>query len=234
MSGATRVEGKSSALPPVGPPMGMPASPAGVRVERQRWRDPRLIAGVLLVLVSAVGITWAVNAADDRVAVWVVDADIPAGAPVLSEQLRAVEVQVPELDAYWAASEALQDELVTQQDFAAGELLTRAGVTSADQQDLRHVTLPVLRHQMPADLGVGRRVDVYVVERGVSGEPDGAPRLVLRNAIVASVDGGSGAFGGTSLEVGVALSVPSEDVAEVLDAQARGTLTLVDVPVSSS
>jgi hypothetical protein len=230
MAGATRLDRRSAATSA----MGVPASPAGVRLERRRWRDPRLIAGVLLVLVSTVGIAWAVSAADDRVAVWVVDADIPAGAPVFSEQLQAIEVQVPEVDAYWVASEALQGKLVAERDFAAGELLTRAGVTTTDQGDLRNVTLPILRHQMPADLDVGRRVDVYVVERGVSGEPDGAPRLVLRSAIVAAVDGGSGAFGGTSLEVGVALSIPSEDVAGVLDAQARGTLTLVDVPVSSS
>jgi Flp pilus assembly protein CpaB len=86
---------------------------------------------------------------------------------------------------------------------------------------------------MPSDLDVGRRVDVYVVERGASGAADGPPQLVLRNAIVSSVDGDSGTFGGTSLEVGVALSLPDEQVAKVLDAQARGSLTLVDVPVAS-
>ena len=61
-----------------------------------------------------------------------------------------------------------------------------------------------------------------------------AAQLVLRNAIVSSVDGDSGAFGGTSLEVGVALSLPQDQVPKVLDAQARGTLTLVDVPVATS
>ena len=64
-------------------------------------------------------------------------------------------------------------------------------------------------------------------------KPDGAPELVLRNAIVAGVDDDSGTFGGTSLEIGVALSLPDEQVAKVLDAQARGTLTLVDVPVTA-
>ena len=49
------------------------------------------------------------------------------------------------------------------------------------------MTLPVLRHQMPADLAVGDRVDVYVVERGASGEPQADPRLVLASAIVADV-----------------------------------------------
>ena len=50
---------------------------------------------------------------------------------------------------------------------------------------------------------------------------------------VASVDTDGGAFGGTSLEVGVALAVPDEEVPVLVAAQAKGTLTLVDVPVGS-
>ncbi|MFL6070222.1 MAG: hypothetical protein ACJ72Y_02950 [Actinomycetes bacterium] len=209
-------------------------SPAGLRLSSRRWRDPRLLVGILLVVCSAVGVVWVVNAADDRVAVWAVRGDLPAGSPVPADKLVDVDVQVPELSAYWTADDAVPEDLVALRDFASGELLTRANVEVSDASDVRIVTLPVLRNQMPADLDVGRRVDVYVVERGVSGEPDGPPQLVLRNAIVSSVDGDSGAFGGTSLEVGVALSLPQEQVPKVLDAQASGTLTLVDVPVATS
>ena len=210
------------------------ASPSGLRLSSRRWRDPRLVVGVLLVICSAVGVAWVVNAADDRVSVWAVRSDIPAGSPVTADRLVDVEVQVPELSAYWTTDDAVPEDLVAQRDFASGELLTRANVEVADTSNTRIVTLPVLRNQMPADLDVGRRVDVYVVERGVSGEADGPPQLVLRNAIVSSVDGDSGTFGGTSLEVGVALSLPQVQVPKVLDAQARGTLTLVDVPVATS
>jgi hypothetical protein len=212
---------------------GVGASPAGVRLSRRRWRDPRLIIGIVLIAASAIGVAWVVAAADERVGVWVVDDDLPAGSPVLNAKLEVAEVQVPDLDAYWPSSEAIPTGLVTTRDFAAGELLTRAGVTTPDASSIRIVTLPVLRNQMPSDLDVGRRVDVYVVERAASGEAAGPPQLVLRNAIVSSVDGDSGTFGGTSLEVGVALSLPDDQVAKVLDAQARGSLTLVDVPVTS-
>jgi len=209
------------------------ASPAGARLERRRWRDPRLLAGVALVIASAVGTAWAVSAADDRVSVWAVDRDVAAGSPITVDDLEAVNVQVPDLAPYWSASDAVGADLTATRDFAAGELLTHDGAAAGQADNVRIVTLPVLRNQMPADLDVGRRVDVYVVERGVSGEPDGAPELVLRNAIVAGVDDDSGTFGGTSLEIGVALSLPDEQVAKVLDAQARGTLTLVDVPVTA-
>lgn len=213
-----------------GPPVGQ--SPAGVRLRRRGWRDPRLLIGVVLVVASALGVLWVVSAADDRVVVWAAGEDIAAGSPLGADRMVPVAIQVPDVSAYWRADLPLPEGVVATHDFAAGELLSRAGLESVDAARIRVVTLPVLRNQMPADLAVGARVDVYVVERGAAGEPSGPPELVLRNAIVSSVDSGSGAFGGTSLEVGVALSVPEERVPDLLDAQARGTLTLVDVPVT--
>ena len=208
-------------------------SPQGVRLQRRRWSDPRLIAGVVLVVCSGIGIFWAVQAADERVAVLSLRSDVPAGSPVTEAQLEVVDVQVPDLAAYWPATEPITAGLTAARDLASGELLPKVGVEVADGGEIRVVTLPILRNQMPADLAVGDRVDVYVVARGASGEPAGQPELVLRNAIVAAVDNDSGTFGGTSLEIGVALSLPEPQVGDVLDAQARGTLTLVDVPVTA-
>jgi hypothetical protein len=178
---------------------------------------------------------WVIGASDDTIAVWSVSDDIPSGSPVTEDEVRVVRVQLPDIGPYLLADSAIPEDMVAVRDFAAGELLTLVGLDRAgDPNGVRVVTLPVLRNQMPADLAVGDRVDVYVVERGSAGEPEETPRLVLARAVVADVDNDSGAFGGTSLETGVALSVPEEEVASVVDAQARGTLTLVDVPVGSS
>jgi hypothetical protein len=209
-------------------------SPAGTRIHRERWRDPRLLVGIALVVVSLFGVLALVNVSDDTVSVWAVNDDIVAGGHVTESQLAAVSVHLPDLAPYLKTSDAITPGLVATRDFASGELLTRAGVapsTEAGRQ--RIVTLPVLRNQMPADLQVGDRVDVYVVERGADGEPSAAPRLVLRSAMVTGVDDDSGAFGGSSLDVGVALSVDSAQVADVVSAQAHGTVTLVDVPVGN-
>ncbi len=213
----------------------IPASPAGARAVRRRWRDPRLVVGVLLVCASVVGMTWVITASDDSVAVWAVADDVPEGSPISLDVLTEVQVRLADPDPYLLASSAVPRDAVAARDFAAGELVTTVGLRSADSPDVaRVVTLPVLRHQMPADLAAGDRVDVYVVERGSGGEPQGAPRLVLRSAIVTDVGDDGGSFGGTSLETGVALAVPRDDVATVVEAQARGTVTLVDVPVGSS
>ena len=209
-------------------------SPPGIRLARRRWRDPRLVVGVLLVGASVTGMAWVIGASDDTVEVWSVSDDLPAGSPVETGSLTKVRIDVPDSVVYVSTDTAIASGAVATRDFAAGELLTLLGVDdSGTSESLRIVTLPVLRHQMPADLSVGDRVDVYLVERGASGEPQARPELVLASAIVSDVDDNGGAFGGTSLETGVALSVPQGEVATVVDAQARGTVTLVDVPVGS-
>lgn len=210
-------------------------SPPGLRSAGRRWRDPRLVIGVVLVALSMTGMAWALTAADDTIEVWSVADDLPMGSPVDLSTLNKVHIAVPNPDVYVSADSLLQPGTVAARDFGAGELLTRLGIEKPGSSDpLRVVTLPVLRHQMPADLAVGDRVDVYLVERTASGEPQARPRLVLASVTVADVGDDGGAFGGTSLETGVALSVPEPEVAGVVDAQARGTVTLVDVPVGSS
>lgn len=178
---------------------------------------------------------WVIRASNDTIAVWSVNDDLPSGSPVAENDVVAVRVQLPAIGPYLSAERPIPEGMVAARDFATGELLTLVGLQrTGEETTLRVVTLPVLRNQMPADLAVGDRVDVYVVERGPAGEPDGPPRLVLGSAAIADVDNGGGAFGGTSLETGVALSVPEDEVAAVVEAQARGTVTLVDVPVGSS
>ncbi|MCZ3389622.1 MAG: hypothetical protein LH645_11010 [Actinomycetia bacterium] len=190
---------------------------------------------MLLVVTSVIAMAVVIRASDDTIAVWSVSDDLPSGSAVTSDDVQAVRVQLPDIGPYLLADSGFPQDMVAVRDFAAGELLTLVGLDPAgDPGGVRVVTLPVLRNQMPGDLAVGDRVDVYVVERGSTGEPDGKPRLVLGRAVVADVDNDAGAFGGTSLEIGVALSVPEDQVAAVVDAQARGTVTLVDVPVGSS
>ena len=210
-------------------------SPPGVRAATRRWRDPRLVIGMVLIAASMLGMTWVMTASDDTVEVWAVTDDVLAGSPVDPSSLTRVRVAVPDPALYASTDSPIPPGAVAARDFGAGELLTVLGMkTPGSTEALRVVTLPVLRHQMPADLSVGDRVDVYLVERAASGEPQARPRLVLPRATVADVGDDGGAFGGTSLETGVALSVPESEVATVVDAQARGTVTLVDVPVGSS
>lgn len=212
----------------------VPESPTGTRLPRRSWRDPRLVLGVVLVLLSTAAVVVVVRASDDRVSVWAARDGAVAGSTIDGDDVVAVRVQLPDLDPYLPASTPLAPGTTVVRDVAAGELLTDVALRGpTEARDVRVVTLPVLRNQMPSDLAAGDRVDVYVVERDGSGGPSGPPEQVLAAVSVSSVDADGGAFGGTSLEVGVALAVPDEEVPVLVAAQAKGTVTLVDVPVGS-
>ena len=211
-----------------------PSSRAARRLGRPRWTDPRLLLGVVLVIGSVLGVARVVAVADDTVDVWVMRGDVAAGTTLSRDDVELRSVKLATLTPYFTAATSPVGG-VTTSDFVAGELVSRVGVASAtDSPQLRWLTLPVERHHLPADLQRGEKVDVYLVERTGSGEPVGQPRLVLGSATVADVDDGDSRFGGSSLELGVSLAVASQDVASLVAAEARGTITMVRVPAGSS
>jgi len=202
------------------------------RVRRPRWSDPRLLIGVVLAAVGAIGVTQVVAASDDTTALWMVSGDLARGTTITTADVVAAPVKLDDYRPYLGADEAIVGAITTRS-FAAGELLTSAGTATADDAPtLRWVTLPVAVHRLPADLARGEQVDVYLVERTASGEPASAPTLVLEQATVADVDTGDSRFGGGSLELGVALAVEPEQVADLVDAEARGTVALVRVSIA--
>jgi hypothetical protein len=215
-------------------PAALPDSPPAPRLSRPRWTDQRLVIGVVLVVASVAGVTRVVAMADQTVEVWSVKSDLAGGVTIASDDLELTAVKLDTLGPYFVGDDSPRGT-VTLKGFAAGELITRTGVESAaDAPDLRWLTLPVERHHLPADLRRGEQVDVYLVERTGSGEPLGEPQLVLTSATVADVDEGDSRFGGSSLELGISLSIASKDVASLVDAEARGTLTLVRVPLDTA
>jgi hypothetical protein len=212
----------------------LPGSPRARRLVQARWSDPRMLFGALLVVGSLVGVSWVVAAADNTVEVWAVRTDVAEGTTITTDDVELVSVRLASLAPYLGRDESPVGAVVIR-GFASGELVSAAGVARAgDAPEQRLITLPVERHHMPVDLQRGEQVDVYLVERAVSGEPEGAPKLVLEAATVADVDDGDSRFGGTSLELGIALAVLPADVESLVAAEARGTITLVRVPVTSA
>ncbi|HVQ86708.1 MAG TPA: SAF domain-containing protein [Actinomycetes bacterium] len=208
-------------------------SPPARRLVKARWSDPRMLAGLVLVVGSLIGVTWVVNAADDRVEVWSVRGDVAHGTTLTGDDVALVRVQLASVAPY-LGKQTSPVGFVTTRNFAEGELLAASGVSGpGDAPDLRLITLPVEQHHLPSDLARGEQVDVYLVARAASGEPVGEPRLVLAAATVADVDDGDSRFGGSSLELGIALAVSPDDVEPLVAAEARGTITLVRVPAGA-
>lgn len=208
-------------------------SPPGRRLSRSRWSDRRILVGAALAALSVFGVAQVVGAADQTTSVWTVTRDLGDGVTVTTDDVAMAAVRLDQLGPYFVGSSSPVGT-VTTRSFASGELVTRSGVVSgADTPDLRWLTLPIERNHLPGDLQRGEQVDVYLVERTPSGEPTGEPVLVLAEATVAEVADSDSRFGGGGLELGISLSVPVEDVAPLVAAEARGMLTLVRVPADA-
>jgi len=202
----------------------------GLRVRGPSAVDARTIVGVLLVVLSVLGVGWVVARADDTVAVWAVRADLAAGSTVGADDVEIARVQLGAADHSYLSDAVDPVGQVMVRDVASGELLPASALLAAGAVERRLVTVPVERYHVAADLRRGERVDVYVVERGATGQPVGDPRLVLSNVTVEAVDDGGSRFGGSSLETGVVLAVAPDDVAALVGASADGALTMVRVP----
>jgi hypothetical protein len=163
---------------------GAVASPKARRLSRPRWRDHRLLLGVLLV-VSCIVIGARVVAAADSSRSWVsVRRDLPAGHVLTAADLTTTSGRlVPAAAGHYYEANVF-DRLVGQQlgrPVAAGELLGRGAISSGARSPSRVVPLVVKAGRLP-QLHEGDRVDVYVLSRTTDGSTGGKEVRVAAGA----------------------------------------------------
>ena len=195
------------------------------RTSISRWRNPRLVLGSVLVLVSAIAGGWLVATARDSTDYWLVRAEVRAGEPVDPADLAPVSGR---LDAAATAGLlATRDGVprgVWARDASPGTLLVRDAIAdSADRG--RELAMAVPGGTAPPDLEAGERVDVWAGP-GESGDPGARTRRVLVDVSVVSVSRVDGT-GTRTLVVDAGRGGPGADVVSALS---TGHLTVVRVP----
>ncbi len=185
------------------------ATPRAHRLERLRWRDPRLAVGVLLVAGSVVLGARVLATADDTTQVWTLREDLAAGARVDPSLLEVTDIRFVDdgdVNLYLSATDPLPQGLVLAHDTPAGELLALSGLERAVDREGVELPLPVLDGAMPPDLGAGDRVDVWVApEPGQSDQEQVAEQVLMGVAVRSVVDSVGGLAGGSGAVVLVAL-----------------------------
>ncbi|ABW15179.1 SAF domain protein [Parafrankia sp. EAN1pec] len=160
------------ARPEPTPPV--PPSPPARRLGRRRWRDSRLLIGVLLVLVSVVAGA-RLFATADRTRQWVVAAaDLPAGHIVVDSDLTTATAHLDGAmsDRYYPGdrrSELLGATLA--RPVSSGELLSGADFAGEGAAATRLVPVIVKAGRVP-DLSPGDHVDVFVYQPGAAAPPE--------------------------------------------------------------
>lgn len=213
-----------------GPGQALP-EPVATRLRRPRWRDPRLLTGVVIVAVSVALGSWVVSSASRTVPAFVADGALTPGEPLTADGLRAVDVRLGAgTGRYLPADEPLPADLVVLRVVDDGELvpLTALGADA----DVRSVAVPVASG-LSDRIRAGAVVDLWFVPDAPIA-PDAAgdkpePSTLARNVVVEQVDAEEGGMivdGTVTLHV----LVPADSLPTVLSALSdTGTVAVVPV-----
>jgi hypothetical protein len=204
------------------------------RFDASPWRDPRLIAGVLIVLASTALGGWAVAAADHTVGYWATRGSVQVGDPIRRADLVAVHAKVPSRTAQGLLRTdqplpARLSDLRWATDADAGTLVTSAAL----ERRGRAVELPVAvgAGGIPGDVRSGDRVDVWAVPDGSGSEPGekaGARRVLSAVRVVARSGAGGVSGGGPGMTLVVDVSGTKLD-SSIMGALSTQRLTVVRV-----
>ncbi|MCR8676416.1 flagellar biosynthesis protein FlgA [Micrococcus sp. HG099] len=204
------------------------ASAEGGRLRRPRWRDPRLLVGLVLVLASVAGVVALVASSQRTSAYWAAAVDLPPGTPLEAGQLRAVEVNLADAEGKYlaAAPDSAPSGRMVASTVRAGELLPAAALVDVDPEGRRPVGVR-LREPLAGGVGVGDRVDVWVAMPAEGGRGHADPERLAEALEIAEVATEQGAIGGSG-ETRVQLLAPEATLPRVVDAQVKDArITLV-------
>jgi uncharacterized protein YcfJ len=134
-------------------------SPVPRRLARPRWLDPRLIGGIVLVLVSVLLGSVLVSSADHRHPVWSLARDVAAGTVLTGADLRPVRVQLGSAASRYLAADVAVAGRTVHHALRAGELLAVAEVT--DPEPGVTVTIPMQPENAP-QISRGERITLWL------------------------------------------------------------------------
>lgn len=206
------------------------------RLQPPRWRDLRLVIGLVLVLLSVAGGVRLITSLDDSTPVYAATRDLLPGQQVGQGDVVAVPVRMgAELARYVDARSPLAPGTYLVRGVAGGELVPAAALGTARQSLDKTVNVPVDQSAL-LGLATGTLVDVWVSPR----DPDAVgvahldPALLLAGAVVDRVPQQAGGLGGGLGTASVSVVVPADRVGDVIgaiDQDAR--ITLVPAPRST-
>jgi hypothetical protein len=204
-------------------------SPPAVRLRRPGWRDPRLLAGFVLVALAVALGAWAVSAAGHTVPVMAATHALVPGDVLEAGDLVVREVRLAEAaDLYLPAGAGPADDLVVVRTVGAGELVPAGAVAPAAALDLRSVAVAP-RGPLSAGVVPGAAVDLWFVPMVRAGQVATSPRQLAAGLTVAEVSA-SGSALVTGGSVSVHVLVPLAQLPDVLGALAAdGSVEVVPV-----
>ncbi len=207
-------------------------SPEAVRQGSPRWRDGRVLVGVVLIVVAMVAGSRLLSGADSRTQVWSFARDLSAGTVVTDDDVVVSAVRIDGGDYLNSDHSPVGSRLSHR--VVSGQLVSASSLATEAATDRRLVTVSVDVAHAPSGLSHGERVDVWVTPKDDAASLAGnaAPHLVLAGAVVDEIPTIESV--GVASLVPVVLDVPNADVARLVSALHHGDIDLVRLPTTSS
>jgi hypothetical protein len=199
------------------------------RAPRSFWFDPRFAIGIVLVIVSVLGVVAVVTAADSSVLVYAARTALSPGDRVKTSDLDARSVRLGSLGAqYLADGEIPRGGFVVTRPVSAGELVPTSAV--GDVAGIAAASIVVsVDGELARSVGEGSVVDLWSAKEAENNvfRP---PSVLVGHATVVRLIARDGVIADRSVQ-SVELLVPRTKIAAVLEAIAN-TDALSLVPTS--
>jgi hypothetical protein len=203
------------------------------RLRPPRWRDRRLVVGVVLVLASVALGAAVIGRADTTSPMYAARHTLTPGQRLTTGDVRVVRVRLGRQASYYLDPSRLRAAgAVVVRSIQAGELVPASAVGPPETVTARPVAVPVPAAAVEG-LRAGSLVDVWIARKDTGGQTFQVPEPVARSAEVVSVAKGGGVLGGSSGDTTIRLLLSSDLVARVLSAVDNGDRVNV-VPVPGS
>lgn len=195
----------------------------------RRYRDPRLLLGLLLVAGSVLGVVGVVTAVDDGVEVYAASRLLTVGERVDTDDLELRRVSLgTDSGTYLQGGQLPDGGVIVSRSIGAGELVPLAAVG-----DVRGASATTIVIALATDLGgtvrAGDLLDLWSAPALEAGRY-GAPTVLASRAQLVRTVASEGIVSSTEA-ARVELLVPRREVARILHAVANGD-ALSAVPVS--
>lgn len=169
-------------------------APKPRRLSRPRWLDPRVVGGVILVVIAVVAGARVIGASRQTSPVLVAARDLSGGTVLTAADVVTVEVNLGEgLGRYLAAGSAVEGRTVVEP-LRAGELVPVSAI--GDPLTGRIMVIAVAPDQMPPGVAHGSIIDLYLT-RG-SGAAASTERLAEQLTVQSVAAPASGGLSGAS------------------------------------
>lgn len=201
------------------------------RPRRAFWGDVRFLIGIALVALSIAGVWLIVSSSEDTTPVLQANRTIVQGEALVSGDFQVVDVSLGAVTETYLAPQDLEPGQIAARTVAAGELIPASAAAPAGSG--RTTTIVVESSTgVPVDVAPGSVIELWHSPPLADGRAFDAPRILVADAVVASIVKDDGMLARDA--AGVEVIVDRADVAAVLAAITGGSaLSLIPVGAGS-